>query len=80
MILMKFNDDLILENYSTKNKPKKRRVKLSKGRNTLIISAINEGTNPPNTSTVEIKVENKVYQIQTDLEVKNDIIIFIDRK
>ena len=23
MILMKFNDDLILENYSTKNKPKK---------------------------------------------------------
>ena len=80
MILMKFNDDLILENYSTKNKPKKRRVKLSKGRNTLVISAINEGTNPPNTSAVEIKVENKVYQIQTDLEVKNDIIIFIDRK
>ena len=34
------------------------------------------------TTTVksEIKVENKVYQIQTDLEVKNDIIIFIDRK
>ena len=80
MILMKFNDDLILENYSTKNKPKKRRVKLSKGRNTLVISAINEGTNPPNTSAFEIKVENKVYQIQTDLEVKNDIIIFIDRK
>ena len=80
MILIKFNDDLILENYSTKNKPKKRRVKLSKGRNSLVISAVNEGTNPPNTSAVEIKVENKVYQIQTDLEVKNDIIIFIDRK
>ena len=64
----------------TKNKPKKRRVKLSKGRNSLVISAVNEGTNPPNTSAVEIKVENKVYQIQTDLEVKNDIIIFIDRK
>ncbi|MDC3129791.1 hypothetical protein OA870_00990 [Bacteroidota bacterium] len=80
MITIKFNDDLILENYSTKNKPKKRRVKLSKGRNSLVISAVNEGTNPPNTSAVEIKVENKVYQIQTDLEVKNDIIIFIDRK
>ena len=80
MITIKFNDDLILENYSTKNKPKKRRVKLSKGRNSLVISALNEGTNPPNTSAVEIKVENKVYQIQTDLEVKNDIIIFIDRK
>ncbi|MBH07716.1 MAG: hypothetical protein CMP71_01220 [Flavobacteriales bacterium] len=80
MITIKFNDDLILENYSTKNKPKKRRVKLSKGRNSLVISAINEGTNPPNTSTVEIKVDRQLYQIETNLEMKNDIIIFIDRK
>ena len=80
MINIKFNDDFILENYSTKNKPKKRRVKLSKGRNSLVISAINEGTNPPNTSAVEIKVEKQVYQIETNLEMKNDIIIFIDRK
>lgn len=80
MILMKFNDDLILENYSTKNKPKKRRVKLSKGRNTLLISAINEGDNPPNTSAIELKVDSKIYHVETKLEIKNDIIIFIDRK
>jgi len=80
MILMKFNDDLILENYSTKNKPIKRRVKLSKGRNTLLISAINEGENPPNTSAIKIKVDNQVYYVETKLEIKNDIIIFIDRK
>ena len=80
MILMKFNDDLILENYSTKNKPKKRRVKLSKGRNTLLISAINEGDNPPNTSAIELKVDNQIYHVETKLEIKNDIIIFIDRK
>ena len=80
MILMKFNDDLILENYSTKNKPKKRRVKLSKGRNILVISAINEGDNPPNTSAIEIKVDNQIYHVETKLEIKNDIIIFIDRK
>ena len=80
MILMKFNDDLILENYSTKNKPKKRRVKLSKGRNTLLISAINEGDNPPNTSAIELKVDSQTYHVETKLEIKNDIIIFIDRK
>ena len=80
MILMKFNDDLILENYSTKNKPKKRRVKLSKGRNTLLISAINEGENPPNTSAIELKVDSQIYHVETKLEIKNDIIIFIDRK
>ena len=80
MILMKFNDDLILENYSTKNKPKKRRVKLSKGRNTLLISAINEGDNPPNTSAIELKVDSQIYHVETKLEIKNDIIIFIDRK
>ena len=80
MILMKFNDDLILENYSTKNKPKKRRVKLSKGRNTLLISAISEGDNPPNTSAIELKVDSQIYQVETKLEIKNDIIIFIDRK
>ena len=80
MILMKFNDDLILENYSTKNKPKKRRVKLSKGRNTLLICAVNEGESPPNTSSIEIKVDNQIYHVETKLEIKNDIIIFIDRK
>ena len=80
MILMKFNDDLILENYSTKNKPKKRRVKLSKGRNTLLISATNEGDNPPNTSAIELKVDSQIYHVETKLEIKNDIIIFIDRK
>ena len=80
MILMKFNDDLILENYSTKNKQKKRRVKLNKGRNILFISAINEGNNPPNTSAVEIKVDKQIYQIETNLKMKNDVIIFIDRK
>ena len=80
MILMKFNDDLILENYSTKNKPKKRRVKLSKGRNTLLISALNEGDNPPNTSAIELKVDSQIYHVETKLEMKNDIIIFIDRK
>lgn len=80
MILMKFNDDLILENYSTKNKPKKRRVKLSKGRNTLLISAVNEGDNPPNTSAIELKVDSQIYHVETKLEIKNDIIIFIDRK
>ena len=80
MILMKFNDDLILENYSTKNKPKKRRLKLSKGRNTLLISAINEGDNPPNTSANELKVDSQIYHVETKLEIKNDIIIFIDRK
>ena len=80
MILMKFNDDLILENYSTKNKPKKRRVKLNKGRNTLVISAVNEGESPPNTSSIEIKVDNQIYHVETELEIKNDIIIFIDRK
>ena len=80
MILMKFNDDLILENYSTKNKPKKRRVKLSKGRNKLLISTINEGDNPPNTSAIELKVDSQTYHVETKLEIKNDIIIFIDRK
>ena len=80
MILMKFNDDLVLENYSTKNKPKKRRLKLSKGRNTLLISAINEGDNPPNTSAIELKVDSQIYHVETKLEIKNDIIIFIDRK
>tara|TARA_B100000242_G_scaffold238752_1_gene178654 strand:- start:48 stop:875 length:828 start_codon:yes stop_codon:yes gene_type:complete len=80
MILMKFNDNLILENYSTKNKQKNRRVKLNKGRNTLFISAINEGNNPPNTSAVEIKVDKQIYQIETNLKMKNDVIIFIDRK
>jgi len=80
MILIKFNDDLILENYSTKNKPKKRRVKLSKGRNKLLISAINEGDNPPNTSAIELKVDSQTYHVETKLEIKNDIIIFIDRK
>ena len=80
MILMKFNDDLILENYSTKNKPKKRSLKLSKGRNTLVIRAINEGDNPPNTSAIEIKVDSQIYHVETKLEIKNDIVIFIDRK
>ncbi len=80
MILVKFNDYLILENYHTKNKPKKRRVKLDKGRNKFLIRAINEGNNPPNTSAFEIKVDNQKYQIETNLEVKNDVIIFIDRK
>ena len=76
-IELKINNQVILENFETKNKKKKINFKLKKGENIIEIQAKNEGFSPPNTSRIEL-VDNKIkYPVITQLELGKSAIIKI---
>jgi hypothetical protein len=71
------NNEIILSNYLTKNKPKKIKYKLRKGKNILKIKATNVGTLPPNTARFEL-IDNKIkYPIITELKLNKTAEIII---
>ena len=76
-INLSVNGNLILDNYETKNKPKKIRYKLLKGKNIINIRATSIGKSSPNTSRVELIDRKKKYPILTQLELNKSAIIKI---
>ena len=71
------NNEIILSNYLTKNKPKKIKYKLRKGQNILKIKAASVGTLPPNTARFEL-IDNKIkYPIITELKLNKTAEIII---
>lgn len=71
------NNEIILSNYLTKNKPKKIKYKLRKGKNILKIKATSVGTFPPNTARFEL-IDNKIkYPIITELKLNKTAEIII---
>ena len=67
-INLEINSDVVLDNYETKNKTKKIKYKLNKGKNKVTIEASSLGKSPPNTSRIELIDKNKKYPILTELE------------
>ena len=77
MISLKVNGKYLLENYTTKRKRKKIKYKIKEGENIIEITATNLGTNPPNTSRIEIVDSKTKYPIITQLELNKIAIIKI---
>ena len=76
-INLTINNEIILLNYLTKNKPKKIKYKLRKGKNILKIKATSVGSLPPNTARFEL-IDNKIkYPIITELELNKTAEIII---
>jgi len=71
------NGKYLLENYTTKRKRKKIKYKLKKGENIIEITAKNLGSNPPNTSRIEIVDSKTKYPIITQLELNKTAVIKI---
>ena len=78
-INLKINNNVILDNFETKNKPKKIKYRLVKGENIINIQAISTGSSPPNTSRIELIDKNKKYPILTQLEIDKSAIIKITK-
>ena len=78
-INLEINSDVILDNYETKNKAKKIKYKLNKGKNKIIIEATSLGKSPPNTSRIELIDKNKKYPILTQLDLNKSITIYIKK-
>ena len=78
-INLEINSDVILNNYETKNKAKKIKYKLNKGKNKIIIEATSLGKSPPNTSRIELIDKNKKYPILTQLDLNKSITIYIEK-
>jgi|TARA_B100000780_G_scaffold94356_1_gene65656 hypothetical protein len=77
-INLTINNEIVLLNYTTKNKPKKIKYRLRKGKNVLKIKAVSTGALPPNTSRIEL-IDNKIkYPLISELELNKtaEIIIF----
>ena len=71
------NGKYLLENYTTKRKRKKIKYKLNEGENIIEITAKNLGSNPPNTSRIEIVDSKTKYPIITQLELNKTAVIKI---
>ena len=73
IINLSIDDNIILENFETKNKSKKIKYKLKKGQNKILIEAKSIGSSPPNTSRIELIDKKKKYPILTQLELNKSI-------
>ena len=71
------NDKYLLKDFTTKRKRKKIKYKLKKGENIIEITAVNLGSNPPNTSRIEIVDSKTKYPIITQLELNKTAVIKI---
>ncbi len=64
IVSINFNGDWILENYSLEGAPTKIKVKMNpEGKNYLLLHAINEGRNPPNTMGLSYKYKGETQKI-----------------
>ena len=77
-INLSINEDIILDNYETKNKAKKIKYKLKEGRNKILIEARSLGNSPPNTSRIELIDKKKKYPLLTQLKLNKSIKIYIN--
>ena len=74
-IELKINNKIILNNFETKNKRKKIKYRLQKGRNIIEIKSVHPGTSAPNTSRIELVDKKTKYPIITQLELGKSVII-----
>ncbi len=64
IVSINFNGDWILENYSLEGAPTKIKVKMNlEGKNYLLLHAINEGRNPPNTMALSYNYKGEKQTI-----------------
>ena len=68
---------IILNDFTTKRKPKKIKYKLQKGENIIEIRAVNLGDSPPNTSRIKLVDSNTIYPVFTQLTLDKSAIITI---
>ena len=77
MINLTINGEVLLSNFTTVNKRKKKKYKLQKGENIIELTAINLGKIPPNTSTIELHDGKIKYPVIAKLEINKTAIIRI---
>lgn len=81
IVSINFNGDWILENHSLEGAPTQLKVKLNEeGKNYLLLHAINEGRNPPNTMAVSYyyKGEKQTITLSSNLAESEMIEIMYD--
>ena len=78
IINLSIDNNIILENFETKNKSKKIKYKPKKGQNKILIEAKSIGSSPPNTSRIELIDKKKKYPILTQLELNKSINIIVN--
>ena len=76
-IQLKINNEIVLNDFTTKRKPKKIKYKLQKGENIIEIRAVNLGDSPPNTSRIKLVDRNTKYPIISQLTLDKSAIIII---
>tara|TARA_B100001758_G_C18413724_1_gene617781 strand:+ start:3509 stop:4345 length:837 start_codon:yes stop_codon:yes gene_type:complete len=76
---VRINNKIILNDFETKNKRKKIKLKLKKGENIIEIKATNLGSSPPNTSRIELVDKKIKYPIMTQLKLGESAIIKITK-
>jgi len=74
------NGKLILMNYEVMNAKKYLSLKLVTGKNEFKLVALNEGELSPNTPKIELIDENRVFEMQGDLKIKEYSIITVIKK
>jgi hypothetical protein len=62
------NGELVLEDYSIEREKKELEIVLQEGKSVIEVTALNEGTKPPNTVKVEIIDESRKISIRTSLK------------
>ena len=76
-IQLKINDEIILNDFTTKRKRKKIKYKLQKDKNVIEIKAVSLGHFPPNTSRIELVDSKTKYPVITQLTLDKSAIITI---
>jgi len=76
-IQLKINNEIILNDFTTKRKQKKIKYKLQEGENVIEIRAVNLGDSPPNTSRIKLVDSKTIYPIITQLTLDKSAIITI---
>ncbi len=79
IVSINFNGDWIFKNLSLETKPKKIKLKLNKkGKNYMVLHAVNEGRRPPNTIGINYryKGEKKTIVLESNLKT-SDLVQFV---
>jgi hypothetical protein len=79
-ITIKFNDEVVLDNFELKNKHKEIELELTEKENRLVFTANNTGYLANNTARVDLFDDHLKHQIITELQLNKSVIVIIKKQ